>query len=139
LLKNLFATLGKFDRNFVFPVHPRLKSIITTINLPENIYLTDPFSFLQMLTILNNSYKVFTDSGGLQKEAFWAKIPCITLREETEWIETLENNQNILTGLNEDKIISAYNCDVQKHNQNPYGKGDTAEQISKIIKSQLYV
>jgi UDP-GlcNAc3NAcA epimerase len=139
LLKQLFATLGKFDLNFVFPVHPRLKSTITTLNLPENIYVTEPFSFLEMLSILNNSHKVFTDSGGLQKEAFWAKKPCITLREETEWIETLEYNQNILTGINEAKITSAYSCKVQEHNLNPYGNGDSATQIAEIIKSQLYV
>ena len=91
-----------------------------------------------MLIVLKNSYKVFTDSGGLQKEAYWANKDCITIRNETEWIETLANNFNILTGNNTDKIIEAYNTKSKVKRPNLYGNGKASQKIAEIIKQKYF-
>ena len=87
---------------------------------------------------------VLTDSGGLQKEAFWSGTPCITLRERTEWIETVDMGINILVGSDPEKILNAiryidenYEEITMKFGQNPYGDGRAAKKIVEIIKSKL--
>lgn len=80
----------------LFPVHPRTKKILSQmqLKLPENIKIIEPLGYFDLVEILKNSSMVLTDSGGLQKEAFWLQIPCITLREETEWLETVASGWN---------------------------------------------
>lgn len=82
----------------IFPVHPRTKKIFhsNSINIPQVIRMIEPLGYLDMLELTRNCNLVFTDSGGLQKEAYWLKVPCITLRDETEWIETVQSGWNVL-------------------------------------------
>ena len=91
-LRAIFEAFSFADRPILFPIHPRTKKIIGEyeIELPELVKLCEPLSYLAMATILNRVSNVITDSGGLQKEAYWVGKPCITLRDETEWVETLE-------------------------------------------------
>ena len=91
-LRAIFEAFSFADRPILFPIHPRTKKIIGEhgIELPELVKLCEPLSYLAMATILNRVSNVITDSGGLQKEAYWVSKPCITLRDETEWVETLE-------------------------------------------------
>ncbi|HEX6181587.1 MAG TPA: UDP-N-acetylglucosamine 2-epimerase, partial [Chitinophagaceae bacterium] len=94
--------------------------------------------YFEMMAALHNCNKVLTDSGGLQKEAYWCRKPCITLRDETEWVETLENNWNILTGAHTDRIVQAFNHNVANTTwKQMYGDGAAADRIASIIKSTL--
>ncbi|MFC1667394.1 non-hydrolyzing UDP-N-acetylglucosamine 2-epimerase, partial [Candidatus Omnitrophota bacterium] len=107
-LKKLLNIINKLDSIVVFPVHPRTFKEIKKINLKlNNIKLLPPQSYLDMLTLEKNALIIFTDSGGVQKEAYFSKTPCITLREETEWIETVSSGWNIVAGSEEKKILNA--------------------------------
>lgn len=97
----------------VFPVHPRtLKyldeyKLLDRINAASNIILLPPVGYLDMLVLEENAKKILTDSGGVQKEAYFLRIPCITLRERTEWIETVKDGWNLLVGADKHKILNA--------------------------------
>ena len=81
----------------VLPLHPRTKKVIKEYSIStKGLYIVEPVSYLTMIALLVNSKIIITDSGGLQKESYFAKVPCITLRDETEWVETLENGWNRL-------------------------------------------
>jgi UDP-GlcNAc3NAcA epimerase len=99
-LNYIFNELKKLDKIIIYPIHPRIKQYIDELNVPNNIIIIDPINHIDMMTLLNYSIKLITDSGGLQKEAYELKIPCITLRSETEWIETVNEGKNILVNDN---------------------------------------
>lgn len=97
------------ETTVVLPLHPRTKSIINKYSIKtDNIKIIEPVGYLNMLWLIDNSSIILTDSGGLQKEAFFFSKYCITLREETEWVELVENNYNIIAGYNKNKILNAY-------------------------------
>ena len=101
--------------------------------------MTDPVGYLEMITLLEHSERVITDSGGLQKEALFMEKPCITVRDTTEWVETVQTGWNTLvmdspTKLNQDKLNLALNKTPLTHAlPNPYGSGDAAEKIVALI------
>lgn len=140
--KNLMAIFEAFrelDSTIIFPVHPRTRGKIA--NLIENIEefapklkLFEPIGYLDMLSLAKNAKTVLTDSGGLQKEAYWLDTPCVTLREETEWVETVDAGWNTLVGADKRKILSAVN-DWVMPNERPsiYGDGHAAEKIAKTL------
>jgi UDP-GlcNAc3NAcA epimerase len=139
ILQNILNAFKVIDKPTVWPVHPRNKGLLNKIEIPKNILLVSPFSYLEMLVVIQNSYKVFTDSGGLQKEAYWAEKDCITIREETEWVETLENNFNILTGADTQKIIDAYYLTNNNNRPKLYGDGKAADKISNFLLESLHL
>lgn len=106
-LAEIFAGLGRLDAPVLAPLHPRTRDRLAGIILPPNVERMEPVSYLAMLTLVRNARRVLTDSGGLQKEAFWLGVPCITLRDETEWVETLENGWNQLVGSDPAAIAAA--------------------------------
>ena len=131
-------TLKKINAQVLWPLHPRLKNKIASLNIPENIHITEPLSYFEMLWAVSTCNKVFTDSGGLQKEAYWLRKPCITLRDETEWNETRHNNWNMIAGANASEITAAYNTVIDPSTWYPlYGDGHAAEKIAAILKSQF--
>lgn len=137
-LKEILQALAALSTPIVWPIHPRTKSKIQNLAIPANIILCEPFSYFEMMVALTGAQKVLTDSGGLQKEAYWAKKPCVTIRTETEWVETLNNQWNILTGPNQTKILDAVNTSVVKDSwEELYGNGKAAEKIAAIIQAQL--
>jgi len=134
VLQKIISAFKEIDKPTVFPVHPRIKNKISKINIPDNLKLIAPLSYFEMLIVITHCNKIFTDSGGLQKEAYWANKDCITIRDETEWTETLENNYNILTGDNPEKIINAYFFENKSERPNIYGDGSASQKIAEKIK-----
>ena len=110
-LSAIMSALDKVARDvcpIVLPLHPRTRSALAAIGCaPSSITIIEPASYLEMIDLLSRACFVLTDSGGVQKEAYFAKTPCITMRSETEWGETLENGCNVLTGADEDRIVAA--------------------------------
>src|SRR5207249_3285873 len=93
----------------VFPVHPRARKVVAESGcvLKPHILLIEPVGYLDMVALTASARLVLTDSGGLQKEAYWLRVPCITLRDETEWVETTETGWNTLAGANSFQILRA--------------------------------
>ena len=119
------------------PLHPRIKPLITKERekRSDNLHFLKPLPYLEMQKALSKATIVITDSGGLQKEAYLHGVPCITLRNETEWTETVALGANILTGIDPKKIIKAYeNFKLGKtFDTSFYGRGNTAQKIINHI------
>ncbi len=137
-LEIILKVFENLDLPVIFPVHPRIKKIIDRLNFKynyQNIYFVQGVDYLTMLYLTKNSKKVITDSGGLQKECYILDVPCITVREQTEWVETLKNGYNILAKADYDdlitKVINAKIIDDNKINY--YGIGNASEKIVEII------
>ena len=137
-LTEIFGGLGTIDFPIIFPVHPRTQKMVAKFELalPENIIPIEPVGYLDMLALEQNAECIFTDSGGIQKEAYLLGVRCITLREETEWVETVELGWNCLAGANGGNIISFFR-DFHPSEERPeiYGNGHAADKIIEILKS----
>lgn len=137
-LENIFKQFTELEKKVILPIHPRTNKRINEFNLDKllkhkNIMIIDPVGYLDMISLVGNAAKVITDSGGVQKEAFMLGTPCITLRDETEWIETVEYGRNVLAGLGGKNLnINADFNSIDK-NKFPYGKGDAAEKIVNLL------
>lgn len=134
-LKGILTAFSKLNLPVVLPVHPRTRKIIAEqFDKFSNIILIDPVGYLQMISLLLKSEKVLTDSGGLQKEAYFLQKQCITLRKETEWMETLHDNWNTLVGANVKKIINAVKTNITNIEQkNNFGEGNAANIIAEHL------
>ena len=120
----------------IVPLHPRTRKIITGNKIQTDFTITQPVGYLEMVYLLKKCSMVMTDSGGLQKEAFFFNKPCITLRDETEWIELVNNNYNIIAGADKLKIINSWqlmlNADLD-FSTRLYGDGTASRQIIKEL------
>ena len=128
--------------DLVFSCHPRTEKCLKQFDLwdklTKKIKIIKPVGYLDMLMLEKNAKKIFTDSGGVQKEAYIFKVPCITLRENTEWIETVEDGWNVLAGANKEKIVKMANEFEPKGTQRDvFGSGDASEGIVKIVRGDL--
>ena len=144
-LKNIVDALNEIakDTQIILPLHPRTKKKVEELSLSlESLTIVEPVGYLNMVWLIDNCQLVMTDSGGLQKEAFFFEKPCITLRDETEWTELIENGFNTLVGADKEKILAAYNT---KKNQklspgyklDLYGGGKASEKIIKGLLNDL--
>lgn len=107
-LKSILEALAELDLLVVFPIHPRTQNRIKDYNLEyllKEFFVIEPVGYLDMLQLEKHAKAILTDSGGVQKEAFWLRVPCITLRDETEWVETVRYGWNRLVGADKDKIL----------------------------------
>src|SRR5690606_14272553 len=113
-MARLLHVFSNLDRPVVWPVHPRTRRRLTELGLsmPTNVHPIEPVGYLPMLSLLEGAGRVLTDSGGLQKEAYWMRRPCLTLRTETEWVETVEAGWNHVVDLDQEKIDTALNAAV---------------------------
>ncbi|WP_461206453.1 non-hydrolyzing UDP-N-acetylglucosamine 2-epimerase [Clostridium sp. DL1XJH146] len=139
-LKNIIEALNESDKNIVLPLHPRTKKYIEDYGLEfnKNIKVIEPVGYLDMIALESSAEKIVTDSGGVQKEAFFMGKPCITMRDETEWIETVENGWNIIVGTNKERILeSIRKFKPTKKRKDIFGDGKAAEKILKIINQGL--
>jgi UDP-N-acetylglucosamine 2-epimerase len=135
-LAALLAALGKLPGQVVFPVHPRTARSIKEhgLKLASNIKPIDPVGYLDMLQLEANADCILTDSGGVQKEAYWLGVRCITLRDETEWVETVDAGWNRLTGSDPDAILEAVLHWHPSGEREPvYGDGHAAERIVSLL------
>lgn len=140
-LQSIVDALNKIHREIpvVVPVHPRTRNILKTQNITVEFHLINPVGYFDMIMLLKNCELVLTDSGGVQKEAFFFGKLCVTMREQTEWVELVENGFNILTGSDTQKIIDAFHASLTKKadfSLDLYGRGEAsriaAEEIGKL-------
>jgi len=109
----IIGAMCEYDGDVVLPLHPRTAKNITAWGLMEklrgsnNVKVLEPLDFLSFTAMERNAKKIMTDSGGVQKEAYFWGVPCVTVRDETEWTETLEGGWNVLTGANLERILEA--------------------------------
>ena len=132
-LEGLKEVYNKFHLPIIYPIHPRAKKRIDEFGLevPMGVKLIEPLGFLAFLQLEANAKLVFTDSGGVQEETCILKVPCVTLRENTERPETLEVGSNILAGTNKSRILESANImlDKEKNWKNPFGDGNASLKI----------
>ncbi len=139
-LKNIADAFLSIAEKIVFPVHPRTEKYLKQYGLydslktAQNMILIDPVGYLDSIILTTNARKVLTDSGGLQKEAYFSHVPCITLYEATCWSETVEDGWNILVGSDRDKIIEAVrHFEPDGRQRNVFGDGAAAEKIIEVL------
>lgn len=137
-LAAIFDGFSKFGGNIVLPLHPRTRGRLATLGLtlPNNVCTIDPVGYLDMVMLEKNAALIATDSGGVQKEAFFYRVPCVTLRDETEWIELVEGGWNRLAPPADsqsvaDRIAAAHGS--IGHDITPYGDGHSAQRIADIL------
>ncbi len=137
-LMNIIKALSESKRKVVFPMHPRTRNCLIANSmldkLPSNLIVTEPLGYLDMLRIMSAAEKIVTDSGGIQKEAYVMRVPCITVRDSTEWIETVQDGWNVLVGNDSLKLLDEiYHFSPYGARSNPYGEGDACAKIAAII------
>lgn len=137
-VKEVLDAFEQLDAPVIFPVHPRTKGLVKTLKEShgyKNILFIEPMGYLDMLYFVKNAKKVVTDSGGLQKETYILDTPCVTVRDQTEWVETLVGNHNILAKPNADDIVDKVMNTVIDYDKKEayYGIGNAAEKICDLI------
>lgn len=139
-LKKLVSILKKLTPQVIFPVHPRTKKILQSCGLWDtilklkNVIILNPVGYHEVIWLMQNARTILTDSGGMQKEAYLLRVPCITLRSETEWIETVQGGWNTVTGLDLKRINTALQArNPQKKQKKIFGDGDAGELIVNKI------
>jgi len=133
---DILNAFNSIDEPVVFPVHPRARKIIAEMGFrPEpHVHLIDPVGYLDMVVLVGSARLVLTDSGGLQKEAYWLSVPCLTLRNETEWVETVEAEWNLLVGSDSRQIIDGVHSFVPPDSHPAlYGDGAAADKCVDLI------
>ena len=144
-LKRIVDILLSIKGKVIFPAHPRVKKFLIKDGLSrklkakKDVILIDPVSYWNMLILEENARFILTDSGGVQKEAFFLNTPCITLREETEWIETVKEGMNQVTGLNLKRIEGILKKEPPKNPRiRSFGDGKASQKISRIISKRIH-
>jgi UDP-N-acetylglucosamine 2-epimerase (non-hydrolysing) len=141
-LSSIIKALKGSCENIVFPVHPRTRNYLKQYGLWEqankSLTLIPPVGYLDMLKLMANAKKILTDSGGVQKEAYMLKVPCITLRDTTEWVETVDAGWNSLVGADYQQILDAIrNVDRPTKWEALYGNGNASEKIIGCISDNI--
>lgn len=133
-LEHILNQLGELEEKIIFPVHPRTRKMLSAnYIIAKNIQLIEPQGYLDFITLENFSKRIITDSGGIQKEAYILKKPCITLRTETEWVETVEEKWNLLINPSDEKIASKISLFKTPEKQNEiFGKNVTDKMVTII-------
>lgn len=138
-LLTIFQALNQLPQKVILALHPRTKKRCDEFGIVlrdyPNIMIVEPQPYLENLSLMKHAKAIITDSGGMQKEAYWLKRKCITLRSETEWPETLQFNANTLVFDQPSEISSALKLKHQKWIPNLYGSGQTAKQILNVLLS----
>ena len=134
-IMNAFSKIAEKEI-VILPLHPRTKKILGNKISMFNpaLRIIDPVGYFDIVALQKSALMILTDSGGMQKEAYWSQVPCITLRDETEWVETIETGWNVLAGADYDRIIQAVGTIKPQMEQPPlYGDGHAAEKIIEAL------
>jgi UDP-GlcNAc3NAcA epimerase len=136
-LGDLFSAFGEVGEIVLLPLHPRTRQALErfAVQIPDNVRIIEPVSYLEMLMLEKNARLILTDSGGMQKEAFFLEVPCITLRPETEWVETVHSGWNLLVGSDPQRIVEAVKRQSWPQSAPPwlFGNGQAAARIVGIL------
>jgi len=137
-LRAIMAAFALLEAPVIFPVHPRTRKKFAEYGIrpAENVRIVEPLPYFDMLAALAGARAVLTDSGGVQKEAYILEVPCVTLRENTEWVETLEDGWNVLVGADAGRIVAEAGRagDARRGHAARFGDGHAAERIAAIIR-----
>jgi len=139
-LRRIVAALGALQEPVVFPVHPRTRRALADAGCVPgpNVTLIDPVGYLDMVRLESAARLIVTDSGGVQKEAFWLGIPCVTVRDETEWTETVESGWNVLAGTDTQAIVDAVGrFRVPATRPSLYGEGRSSQAIVQLLEEMI--
>lgn len=134
-LAGIIQAFTQIDGQIVLPLHPRTKKLLQDhhLTIPENVEVIEPVGYLEMILLEKEAELILTDSGGVQKEAYLWQVPCVTLRDETEWVETVHTGWNTLTGAKTENIVAAVrsyrNKPLPPYLDNLYGNGRASEEI----------
>jgi UDP-GlcNAc3NAcA epimerase len=140
-MRSILDAMSALSVKVIFPVHPRTQKMIREwgLTVNSNVVMIEPQGYFDILMLQENASAILTDSGGMQKEAYLLGVRCITLREETEWVETVTSGWNKLVGVNGDAIHNAFESWHPQGQRPPlYGDGHASEQICDILVNSLY-
>jgi UDP-GlcNAc3NAcA epimerase len=144
ILSNILHALQELSSQYIviFPVHPRTRKALALLGERDhgNVRIIDPTGYLDMIALIAGARMVLTDSGGIQKEAFFLHVPCVTLRSETEWVETVECGWNVLAGTSAHDILKGAGRVLQmdrKEGVPLFGGGDASEKILSFLEEHL--
>jgi UDP-GlcNAc3NAcA epimerase len=139
-LRRIVEGLSELEEPVVFPAHPRTASVLDAQRIPlgANVELREPLGYLAFASVASQSRVIATDSGGLQKEAYWYRVPCVTMRPSTEWVDTVEAGANVLVDDEPDAIVEAVRSAAFPEGAPPlYGDGHAAERIARALSTSL--
>jgi UDP-GlcNAc3NAcA epimerase len=135
-LSEIMDALNSLSETVIFPMHPRTQQMMRGIdcNLLPHVKVIEPQGYLDMVALEKSARMILTDSGGIQKEAYWLSVPCITLRDETEWVETVQAGWNVLTGAKKEKIVQTVGTYIQPDSHPTlYADGHTALRCLSVL------
>jgi len=141
-LAGIFDAFARLRRKVILPVHPRTRKQLEAggesaepLEIPDNVRLVEPLSYVDMLRLLDDAELVLTDSGGVQKEAYWLGVPCVTLRPETEWVETVDAGWNVIADADSMRIVAAAEKGDWPTTQirDAFGRGDAGARIVDLL------
>ena len=142
-MQGIISGLNKLNKEtqVMVPLHPRTQKLINEYEIPIEFFVCEPIGYLQMLYKLKNASLVITDSGGLQKEAYFFNNPCITVRDQTEWVELVEGGYNMLSNANKTDIYKSYllmkDRTFNASEDSLYGTGHASCKIVDYLKENL--
>jgi UDP-GlcNAc3NAcA epimerase len=139
-LRRIVAGLGHSTLPIVLPAHPRTRSVLAKheIVLPPSITMIEPLGYLDFAALASQAAVIATDSGGLQKEAYWYGVPCVTMRPSTEWVDTVSAGANVLVDDDPDRIANAI-AQAEMPTERPvlYGDGHASERIATVLSGTM--
>ena len=146
-LEALLSALAQLPRRVIFPLHPRTRKLIDQHRLyelleaPAQVETLPPLSYLDMLALEQNAHHILTDSGGVQKEAYFFGVPCLTLRPETEWVETVASGWNVLVDVDPERILETSLNHSWPAGSPPqvFGDGNAAQQIAALLETAIHI
>jgi UDP-N-acetylglucosamine 2-epimerase len=135
-LQKIVESLNRADETIVFPAHPRTRKVLMNLGaqFAPHVKLTEPMGYFDMMVLEENARLIATDSGGVQREAYFMRVPCVTLRDETEWTETVTAGWNKLAGVEPECVLEAWRNFKPPDTQPPiFGDGTAGQRIAQIL------